>query len=224
MRLPRAGLLAALFVASPARAEPVLALRLAVAPGLGSAAGNLPMSDAVPLQFPLQLDALWREGRLAGGLYGSWGPGQAGGCGGLRCSATVWRVGAEATWAFDAPGLEPWAGLAVGWEWARASTMDGGTITTTFGGPEVAAQGGVEWRLLRWLALGPYALLGVGRYGSYGVETPAGSASGEIADRAFHYWLHFGVRGTFTPWSTPAPPSTPSKSPPKPSRPGTLDI
>jgi hypothetical protein len=204
MRLPRAALLLALAAASPARAEPVLALRLGFAPALGSAAGNLPMSDAVTLQVPVQLDALWREGRLSGGVYGSWGPGQAGSCtAGERCSATVWRTGAEGTYTFDTDGVKPWAGLAVGWEWARASSTDGGTITSTFSGPELAVQGGADWRLLPWLALGPYALVGVGRYLSYGVETPAGSASAPVRDRAFHAWIHLGVRGTFTPWSKP---------------------
>jgi len=206
MRLARALPLALLLAlpASRVRAEPVLALRLAIAPGLGSAAGNLPMSDAVPFQVPIQLDALWRAGHVQAGLYGSWGPGQAGDCkGGMSCSATVWRTGAEASWTFDAPGVLPWAGLALGWEWASASTSDGGTITSTFSGPEVAAQGGAEWHVLRWLALGPYALLGLGSYGSYDVKTPAGSASAQLTDRAVHYWLHLGVRGTFTPWSNP---------------------
>jgi hypothetical protein len=194
----------ALAAVAPARAEPVLALRLAFAPAVGSAAGNLPMSDAVGLQVPVQVDALWREGPIAAGLYGSWGPGHAENCPpGERCSATVWRTGAEGTFAFERAGVTPWVGLAAGWEWARASSTDGGTFTSTFAGPELAVQGGADWRLLRWLALGPYALVGAGRYLSYGVETPAGSASASIRDRAFHGWIHLGVRGTFTPWSKP---------------------
>jgi hypothetical protein len=197
-------LLVALAAATPARAEPVLALRLGVAPALGSATGNLPMSELLPLQFPVQLDALWREGRLDAGLYGSWGLAEASGCAsGERCSATVWRTGVQAAWTFDADGVLPWAGLALGWEWARTVTQDAGTITSTFSGAELALQGGVEWRVLRWLSLGPALLVGIGNYGTYGVEGPAGSASSTVTDRAFHAWIHVGVRGTFSPWSAP---------------------
>jgi hypothetical protein len=97
----------------------------------------------------------------------------------------------------------PWAGLALGWEWAQTAKAAAGTITSTFSGAEVALQGGVEWRLLPWLALGPCALVGFGNYGTYAVEGPAGSASSTLSDRAFHAWIHLGVRGTFTPWSAP---------------------
>ncbi len=204
MRLPRAALVLALAAASPARAEPVLALRLGIAPGLGSAAGNLPMSDAVALQFPVQGDALWRVGPIDAGLYGSWGLAEAGGCAtGETCSARVWRAGAQATWTFAAGGSAPWAGLAAGWEWASVDRSAGGTITSTFSGPELALQGGVEWRVARWLALGPYLLAGGGVYGRYAVSTPAGSASADLTDRALHVWLGLGVRGAFTPWSGP---------------------
>src|SRR5512146_2607477 len=97
--LRAATLLALVAVASAARAEPSVALRLGVAPALGSGATNVPMSDVVPIQFPLQLDALWREGPISGGLYGSWGLGRAGLCGGgSTCSARVWRVGLQASW------------------------------------------------------------------------------------------------------------------------------
>ena len=197
LRLLRAAAAAlAVIASSPARAEPVLALRVGIAPALGSASGNLPMSRTVPLQFPVQLDALWREGPIAGGLYGSWGPGVPGGCAsGETCSARVWRAGAQGTWTFPASGLEPWAGVAAGWEWASLERDHGGAITGTWSGPELALQGGVEWRLGSWLALGPYALAGGGWYGRYGVESPAGSASATISDPSFHGWIHLGVRG-----------------------------
>jgi hypothetical protein len=200
MRLPRAalllGLTAALAGPAVARAEPSLALRLGVAPAFGSASGNLPVSHAVPLQFPVQLDALWRFGPIAAGLYGSWGPAQAGGCAtGESCSASVWRAGAQGTWTFAASRIEPWAGLSAGWEWATLDRQHGGAITDTWSGLELAAQGGVEWPLLRWLALGPYALLGGGRYSQYSVETGAGSAAARISDPSVHLWLQIGVRG-----------------------------
>lgn len=195
----RAAVLAALLAAATAaRAEPSLALRLAVAPAVGSAAASVAMSDVLPVQFPLQLDALWRVGPFSAGFYGSWGPGRAGRCGaGTTCSARDWRVGLEATWTFrTAGGVEPWVGLASGYEWAIVDRTHGGTITTTLRGFEPAAiQGGVEWRLGRWLALGPYLLAGAGRYAVESVDTGFGSASEDVPNRALHAWIHVGVRG-----------------------------
>ena len=196
--LRTAALLALLVAASAARAEPSAALRLGVAPSVGSAAANVPVGDVVPVQFPLQLDALWREGPISGGLYGSWGPGRAGRCGaGSTCSARVWRVGLQATWTFaTAGGSEPWVGLASGYEWAIVDRTRGSTITTTLRGFEpIAVQGGIEWRLGRWLALGPYALAGLGQYSRMSVDTGYGAASEDIPDRSVHGWIHVGVRG-----------------------------
>ena len=199
--LARAALIAAALVAglaaSAARAEPSAALRLGIAPAVGSAAQDVSMTDVLPLQFPIQLDALWRVGPFSAGLYGSWGPGRAGGCGpGTTCSATVWRAGLEATWTFSAGRSEPWIGLASGYEWASVDRTHGATVTTTLRGFEPAAvQGGIEWPVGRWLALGPYALVGLGRYATVSVDTGYGSASEPVPNRAVHAWLHLGVRG-----------------------------
>jgi hypothetical protein len=197
MRLPTAAVAALLaLAASAARAEPVVAFRAAVAPAFGSAADDVPVSDAVSLQLPLQLDALWRRGGFAAGAYGSWGWGRVDGCEG-SCSASVWRAGLQATFSF-APvrGMEPWAGLAAGHEWATARRGRGGTeISTTWRGWELlAAQGGLEWRVARAVALGPFVLLGVGRYGALSVDTGIESASASIPGRALHAWMHVGIR------------------------------
>ncbi len=198
MRTPlaAAAVLVALCGARPARAEPVLALRLGVAPALGSVAADVPVSDAITTQYPIQLDALWREGSLAGGLYGSWGPARVGRCGDASCSASVTRLGVQATWTFaDVGRAEPWVGVASGYEWATQDRTRGGTVTTSWRGFELlAAQGGIEWRVWSRLALGPYALLAVGRYTDVSLDTGYGSASGEIANRAVHAWFHVGVR------------------------------
>src|SRR6266511_3657918 len=196
MRTPLAA--AVILAARAARAEPVVALRLAIAPAVGSAEADVPVSDALSLQVPLQLDALWRTGRLAAGLYGSWGLARYGACGSGSCSASVSRLGLEATWSF-APisGAEPWAGVGTGYEWASATRAQSGTSTDTrWRGFELAeAQGGVEWRVGPRFALGPFLLVGVGRYARYTVETREESATAEIARKAFHAWIHIGVRG-----------------------------
>ena len=196
--LRAAALLAALAAASPTRAEPSLALRFGVAPAVGSAATDVPMTDVIPVQFPLQLDALWRVGPASAGIYGSWGPGRAGACGAATtCSARDWRVGLEATWTFATAGqFEPWVGLASGYEWAIVDRTHGGTVTTALRGFEpIAVQGGIEWRLGRWVALGPYALVGVGRYTDVSVDTGYGSVSEAIPNRAVHAWINLGARG-----------------------------
>jgi hypothetical protein len=206
VRAPRAAAVAAFLAlaAGPAAAldPPVLALRLGVAPAFGSAAADLPVSETIPLQFPIQLDALTGEGPLAFGLYGSWGPAHAAKCGDASCSAWVARLGLQATWTFAVEGAgKPWVGLASGYEWAREQRTRGGTVTTTWAGWEpVAVQGGVEWRVLRWLALGPYGLLGVGRYSRYTVDTGIEEASTELPRKALHAWIHLGVRGRFLLW------------------------
>jgi hypothetical protein len=199
MRLSAAAaatLLAALAPRS-GRAEPLLALRLGGAGAVGSVVDDVPVSDGVRYQLPfLQLDALWREGRIAGGVYGSWGWGNVGGCDG-SCSASVARLGLQATWTFaPARGAEPWAGAAVGWEWTTERRASGGTeVETRFSGPELlAAQGGADWRVARWLAAGPFLLFGLGRYTSMSLDTGLESASEELPDKALHVWIQAGVR------------------------------
>ena len=193
-RLLAAALLA---LAAPARAEPVLALRLGVGGALGSAVRDVPVADTVPVQFPIQLDALWASGPLAGGVYASAAPALAGHCGDATCGARVLRLGLQGAWTFASDGgAVPWAGLASGYEWVTEERKRGSTVTTEWGGWElVAAQGGVEWQVARWLALGPFALLSVGRYGRVTVDTGFQSATQDVANRAVHVWLQVGVRG-----------------------------
>jgi outer membrane protein len=190
---------ALLLAAAPrARAvEPVVALRLGVGAAVGSAARDVPVSDVVPAQYPLQLDVLGREGPLALGAYGSFGLASAGRCAGASCSAWAARIGLQGTWTFTtAGGSEPWLGVATGYEWISESRTQGGTVTSKFRGPELLAlQGGIEWRIAPWLALGPYALVSLGRYVRYSVDTGVESGSVAIPDRAFHAWFHAGVRG-----------------------------
>lgn len=200
--MPRALLLAALLLPAAARAGPAAALRLAYAPAMGDVADAVPISDAMRSQVPLQLDLLWREGPLSAGAYASWGLGQVAGatCGpGASCSASAIRVGAEALYAFapfGAAGIVPWAGVGVGWEWAtRRRERLGNEVSWTWSGVELALQGGAEWPLAGRFALGPFAQLALGRYGRLALDTPEGSASREIADKAIHAFLHVGVRG-----------------------------
>jgi hypothetical protein len=187
----------AMLPAAAGALEPVVALRLGVGAGLGSAARDVPMSDVVPVQYPVQLDLLAREGPLAAGAYGSVGLASAGRCPGVSCSAWAARVGLQGTWTFALEGgPEPWVGVASGYEWITEERHQGGTITSRYRGFEaLAVQGGVEWRLWRWLAVGPYGLVSGGRYARYSLDTGLEQGSVAIPDRAIHVWLQIGVRG-----------------------------
>jgi hypothetical protein len=195
-RTARLATLLALLAPVAAAGQPSLGLRIAVAPALGSAVQGVPISDAVRLQVPLQLDALWDFGPWAVGAYGSWGWGQVGSCDG-SCDGSVLRAGIQGTRAFSRRGGVPWAGLAAGYEWATEERTRGGhEETTRWRGFELfQLQGGMEWRLARAVALGPYALVGLGRYTDATVDTGVASQSVSLPDRALHAWIHLGVRG-----------------------------
>ncbi len=203
----RAVLLVALLVPSAAAAQRgvgvELGLRLAWAPAFGGAAAHVPMSDAVPWQVPIEAEVLWSAERFAAGLSGSWGPG--GGAGpacadGASCRAQVVRAGVEAFWRFPRWrfGAAPWLGGGLGWEWAsQRRERLGVSSTTSWSGAELAIQGGAEWRLGERFGVGPFALVGGGRYERLSVDTPQDGGSAAIADRSVHAWVQLGVRGSF---------------------------
>jgi hypothetical protein len=192
--------LLALAAPPAARAEPAASLRIGIAPAVGSVVPDVPVSDAVQLQFPIQLDAGWAFGPLTVGAYGSWGYGLVGNCDG-SCDASVVRAGLEATWTFssvpDLRGAAPWGGVGAGYEWATERRSGGGSaVTTTWRGFELfAVQGGLEWRVAPAVALGPFLLVGLGRYTDIALDTGGDTASAELTRRAVHAWIHAGVRG-----------------------------
>jgi hypothetical protein len=192
---------AALLLPEEGRAQPAAALRLAYAPAVGDVARGVPMSDAMSSQLPLQLDLLWRSGRVSLGAYGSWGLGQVGGaaCSGASCSASVLRAGVQGLWAFEPFGharIVPWAGAGLGWEWAsRRRERLGSRITSTWSGAELSLQGGAEWPVAGRFGVGPFVMLTTGRYSRESVDTPVESGSAGIGERAVHLWIHVGVRG-----------------------------
>lgn len=203
----RALLVAALLLPTAAAAQRgvgiELGLRLGWASALGDAARDVPMSEAVASQLPIQAEVAWSADRFAAGVYGSWGPGQAGAqaCSdGASCSAQATRAGFQAAWRLPALsfGAAPWLGAALGWEWAshRRERLGAETVTR-WNGPEVGLQGGLDWTPLvrgRTARLGPYAQLAFGRYERMTLEVAEGTGSSAIPDRAFHAWIQLGVR------------------------------
>jgi hypothetical protein len=194
--------LAALLLPAASRAQPTVALRLAYAPAVGDLARGVPMSDALTSQIPVQLDALWRVGRASAGAYASWGLGQPDGeacSGGASCSASVVRAGVQGQWSLEPLGemrIAPWLGLGLGWEWAFQRRERLGSRTSfTWSGAEVAVQGGADWPLADRFGVGPFVLVGGGRYAREAVSTSVESGSAAIDSKAVHLWIHLGVRG-----------------------------
>ncbi len=187
--------------------EPVFALRAGWASSLGDAASNVPMSETVRAQIPLQLDLLLADGPFAAGAYASYGPGIAGGClPGARCNASSYRIGAEATWTWSGlgVGIEPWMGAGVGYEWSRReSDRDGAELERYRGLELLSLQGGADLLVHRHMGFGPFVLVSIGRYAHYSLDTPVESSSREIAGKSLHAWLEIGIRGRFVPWSSP---------------------
>ena len=67
-------------------------------------------------------------------------------------------------------------------------------------GPELSLQGGAEWPLAGRFGLGPFVLLGFGRYARESLDTSFASSSAEIGRKAVHVWVHDGVRGRIDSW------------------------
>lgn len=196
-------LLVALLVPAAASAGPRLGLRAGWAPALGDASDSTPMKDVVASQLPIQADAAWRFGdRLAVGAYFSYGFGRLGpaisnrcDADGADCSVKVLRTGVQGTWAFTqlSPRWAPWAGAGLGYQWVRSSVSRGAvSATQTVGGWELGnVQAGVDFDVAPRLAVGPYAGWSLGRFSNVD--------GNDIAEKAWHQWLTFGVRGTFDP-------------------------
>lgn len=200
-KLLLSAILATLVLPGVAHAQWTLGLRLGYARAAGSAAQGSPMSDGVHAQAPLQLEGAYRVlPRLDVGAYASYGLGQVGKVCEGTCSASVLRLGAQATWRFDAiRRVTPWAGAGLGYEWARYRASEGGdTLEVTLHGLElVQLQGGADWSLGSRFTVGPFAALSLGRYTRLDVTSPYGDSKGATPSRATHSWIALGVRGTY---------------------------
>lgn len=188
--------------------------------GSGEDAGEASpaLSDLVSGGFPAQLDVgYFMDSRLyVGGFfqYGLMMFGQE--CPDIAdCSASQLRFGLNAAYSFTPEGkLSPWMGLGIGYEMLNSnvsSTIEGITfkVGQSLRGFEFAnLQGGVDFRIGKSLWVGPYANFTVGQYsnlsldlgelGGIGGEPGEEEAlSGEIPNKAFHFWLMGGVRVLF---------------------------
>ncbi len=173
----------------------------------GSARSGSKLSDGFAALFPFALDAGWQfDRRFYVGLYLAYARGVAGGATGDACAQlTCSLYGAAAGVAFEArfplsPSIAPWGGYRAGWSAQETDiTETYGTQQTAFGGVDLAnLSGGVDFRLARHFALGPYLGAGLSMY-LYQVDAlDGGGTKQSIASPTFHGWATLGARVTFT--------------------------
>lgn len=173
----------------------------------GSARSGAKLSDGFAALFPFSLDAGWQiDRRFYVGLYLGYARGVAGGatadvCAQLSCSL----YGAAAGFAFEArlpisASMAPWVGYRAGWSAQETDITEAyGTQQTAFGGLDLAnLSGGVDFRLARHFALGPYVGAGLSMY-LYEVDAiDGGGTKKSIGSPTLHGWATLGARMTFT--------------------------
>ena len=203
--------------------------RLGYALPAGDALTNDPLDETISATIPLQLDVWLRLAKSAAfGAYVQFAPGLTGpaleDCD--SCFVGNFRAGVQYANHFNAGGwVDPWIGLGVGIEFATMSssgtatgiTSDGDVVefdvtsrSTLRSFPEVLLQAGIDVGN-DTLAFGPYVSAHAASYTKQDSELecnellcPPGlefEASGDVPDDrpAFHYWLAFGLRGTYLP-------------------------
>jgi hypothetical protein len=191
-----------------------LGLRAGVSIPFGNVTATTAMSDAVGIQVPLILDigAKPFEHVFLGAYFGIAQGGAAGAIAdvcarlGVSCDGLSLRFGGQVHYAFrPAATINPWLGLAIGYEIARSSGTSGkNSVTNRLAGLEfVHLLGGVDFRLSRVLGVGPFVDLALGQYSTAETKQDAGgrvtTLGGAINDPALHEWLTLGVRGVFLP-------------------------
>ena len=162
------------------------------------------ISYAVPVAVPFELDV---GGRFSFGLglggYFQLAPAATDHCpAGHTCSALSFRLGVQGEYRFrNGERVMPWVGAGFGWEFFALEEKAGGqTTTATAWGPEGNVQGGVDFRLGRRWAIGPYLALHFARFDKEKVDGPAGNQTVTVpsGERATHTWTIVGVRSSVT--------------------------
>ncbi|HVV48303.1 MAG TPA: hypothetical protein VHO06_01470 [Polyangia bacterium] len=121
---------------------------------------------------------------------------------GVSCSGSVIRLGAEGIYRLPVEGaFVPWLGLGTGYEWISFDVSGNGYQESigAHGFEFVNFQLGGDIRAAPQFAVGPFVSLSIGQYdtASLSGNAPGYTAmSADIANKATHEWLEFGVRGT----------------------------
>ena len=209
-------LLVAAALPAAASAQVTLGLRVGYAIPNGDLQKDAKLSDQLSSQVPIQADVMYRiTPVVAAGIYASYAPAQVASAlkdqsallvgPGASTSASLWRLGLQATYAFPRDAFVPWVGLGSGLEVGNFEVKNGpAKITgTTRGWEWLNLQAGADYAFTKVVAAGVYASWAVGKYYYQGGEVSGtgladGSAGGGLgSDAATHSWFSFGLRGRF---------------------------
>jgi len=207
-----------LSLAPSATAQVALDLKL----GYGLPTGNVwtvspvsatwPMSKSWTGSIPVEFGARYRiSPAISAGVYFGWGPAFVTSTGFdaiTGSSGSDLRVGIDLVYAFSPDrAMSPWLSLGTGWEWtAYSGTKGGQSATVTMNGWEyVNVQAGLDFKVAKAFALGPYLGFLGGNYSSIVASGASNNGVGanyggsvDTAARSFHGWLQLGVKGTLT--------------------------
>lgn len=179
-------------------------LRLAYGSPMGDAMSGAALGDVYGSAVPLWLE-LGKNIRpdLFVGVYGQYGFAQLSDfrCpsgAGLSCGGRTVRAGAEVVYRLQrGGGFAPWVGAGFGYEWASFEISNQNErLSQSLSGFELLnLQVGGDFRAAPKFAVGPFAAVSFGRYGT--VTGPGFSKDVSSSDTTFHSWMQLGVRGTY---------------------------
>jgi hypothetical protein len=128
----------------------------------------------------------------------------------IACDSRDVRAGAEVTYHFSPPSEDAgWIGGGVGYEWLtirQRVSLDGQQRwnSDTFHGLEAHAQAGYDFSATDSVRIGPYALVGIGRFSGISTEfehdIEDGRDSVPIDEKSQHGWVMFGLKASFGPF------------------------
>jgi len=124
----------------------------------------------------------------------------------VNCNGLSLRFGGLVQYNIrPAATVNPWVGVAIGYEIARSSGTNGkNSVENRLAGLELAhLMAGVDFRLGPLFGIGPFADFALGQYSTAETVQNAGgrvtTLGGDIADSALHEWVTLGARGVFFP-------------------------
>jgi hypothetical protein len=166
------------------------------------------LSSYVNGQIPFSIDAGYRFfRRLTIGGYAEVGPTlleeSSGAVHSVYDDIGRAALGVQIVWNFIPNAtLQPWAGIGVGWEGMDLShIMDLDTMpvirTYKYRGIEFTRLlTGIDYRVARWLSIGPAVTIGFGRYKKCIVRELGSDTKVTLDEPAIHEWVSLSFRGS----------------------------
>jgi hypothetical protein len=118
----------------------------------------------------------------------------------LSCSGHQIDLGANVHFHMNPSRVvDPWIGLGLGYEWSTIGlSANGQSGSDVFSGFQfVNFQLGLDLKPDVRGGLGPFMTLSLGQYDSASASGGGQSVSSDVANKALHEWLTFGVRGVY---------------------------